>query len=161
MALVPNERMVRVSAPTELGDAWVCSFEGKTTIELSATPRPFGGVFVEQACAPNWRPLDRISLWLTSFESIGADAIPPQLEWEIYARVGTATHRLARLAMTAPTWAHRGLIAQCAGVLCQGFEVWARTVGVAQPVRVNAMVVVDRAGLQFERIPGDFVTVLP
>ena len=166
MVLVPNDRMVRIAESNSLGDAWSCAFEGKTTIEPSSELRVFGGVFVEQHCErPKrdvWRPIDRISLWLSSIESVAGEATPPAIEWELRARAGNASHRLMLVSMSPASWEHRGLIVQFTGVLCVGFEVFARvTTSGAKPVRVNVTAVVDRCGAQFERVVGESVLVLP
>ena len=166
MVLVPNDRMVRIAEPNLLGDAWSCAFDGKTTIEPSSELRVFGGVFVEQPCErPKrdlWRPIDRISLWLSSIESVAGDPSPPTIEWELRARGGNASHRLMLVSMSPASWDHRGLIVQFVGVLCVGFDVFARvTTSGAKPVRVNVTAVVDRCGAQFERIVGESVVVLP
>ncbi|MFO0562427.1 MAG: hypothetical protein U0269_30705 [Polyangiales bacterium] len=158
--------MVRISEPNSLGDAWSCAFEGKTTIEPSTELRVFGGVFVEQPCErPKrdlWRPIDRISLWLSSIESTAGELTPPAIEWELRARAGNASHRLMLVAMSPTSWEHRGLIVQFAGVLCVGFDVFARvTTSGAKPVRVNVTAVVDRSGAQLERIVGESVVLLP
>jgi hypothetical protein len=165
VALIPNERMYRVSEPTQLGDAWSIAFEGKTTIEPVPERKPFGGVLVEQRCDGRrdiFRPIDRMSLWLTTFASVGDDPTPPVIEWEIRVRGGNASHRVALVSMSVASWSHTGLIVQVAGVLGTAFEVWARvaTSG-AKAVRVNVVAVVDRCGAQFERIVGEGVVVLP
>ncbi len=166
MVLVPNDRMMRIAEPNSLGDAWSCAFDGKTTIEPSAELRVFGGVFVEQQCdRPKrdvWRPLDRISLWLSSLESVAGELAPPAIEWELRARAGNASHRVMFVSMAPASWEHRGLIVQFAGVLCVGFDLYARvTTSGAKPVRVNVTAVVDRCGAQVERVVGENVTVLP
>jgi hypothetical protein len=160
--------MVRIAEPNFFGDAWLCSFEGKTTIEPSNTLRVFGGVFVEQSCEQSceklqrWRPVDRISLWLSSIESVGGDASPPPIEWELRARGSSSSHRLALVSMAAPSWEHRGLIVQVSGVLCIGFDVFARvTTKNAKPVRVNVAAILDRVGGPFSLIIGENVSVLP
>ncbi|MDP3274079.1 MAG: hypothetical protein Q8Q09_02720 [Deltaproteobacteria bacterium] len=163
MQLLSNDRMHPIAAPTELGDAWSRAFDGKTSIEAASTVRPFGGVFVEQPCVPSntslWRPLDRISVWVTAMESVTGEPAPPALEWEIWARTGNAHHRLASVSLAALSWGHRGMLVQCTSVLAQGFELYARSLG--QPVRANVMVLVDRSGLPVATVLGDGVTVLP
>jgi hypothetical protein len=166
VALVPNDRMARIAEPNWLGDAWSCAFEGKTTIEPSPELRVFGGVFVEQHCEKPkrdiWRPIDRISLWLSSIESVAGEPTPPAIEWELRARGGNTSHRLVLVSMVPASWEHRGLIVQVSGVLCIGFDVFARvTTSGAKPVRVNVSAVVDRCGAQLERIVGENVSVLP
>lgn len=164
--LVPNDRMMRISEPNSLGDAWSCAFDGKTTIEPSSELRVFGGVFVEHHCERTkrdlWRPIDRISLWLSSVESVAGEATPPAIEWELRARAGNASHRLMLVSMSPASWEYRGLVVQFAGVLCVGFDIFARvTTSGAKPVRVNVTAVVDRCGAQLERIVGESVAVLP
>jgi hypothetical protein len=164
--LVPNDRMMRISEPNSLGDAWSCAFDGKTTIEPSAELRVFGGVFVEQPCErPKrdvWRPIDRISLWLSSLESVAGEAAPPSIEWELRARGGNASHRVMLVSMSPTSWEHRGLIVQFAGILCVGFDIFARvTTPGAKPVRVNVTGIVDRCGAPVERVVGEGVVVLP
>lgn len=166
MVLVSNDRMVRISEPNSLGDAWSCTFEGKTTIEPGADLRVFGGVFVEQQCErPKrdlWRPIDRISLWLSSLESIAGELAPPAIEWELRARGGNASHRVMLAAMSPASWEHRGLILQFAGILCVGFDIFARvTTSGAKPVRVNVTAIVDRCGAPVERVVGESVVLLP
>jgi hypothetical protein len=165
VALIPNERMYRVSEPTQLGDAWSIAFEGKTTIEPVAERKPFGGVLVEQQCDGRrdvWRPIDRMSLWLTAFSSVADDPTPPVIEWEIRVRGASSSQRVALVSLSATSWSHTGLIVQVAGVLGTAFEVWARvaTSG-AKAVRANVVAIVDRCGAQFERIVGEGVVVLP
>jgi hypothetical protein len=165
MTLIPNELLYSVDAPNALGDAWSIAFDGKTTIQTTATRKPFGGVVVEQKCDGRrdiWRPLDRMSLWLTTFSSVGGDPVPPAIEWEIRVRGASASHRVALVSMSATSWSHTGMIVQVAGLLGTAFEVWARvaTVG-ASAVRANVIAVVDRGRGQFERVVGDGVTVVP
>jgi hypothetical protein len=166
VVLVPNDRMVCIAEPNRLGDAWSCAFEGKTTIEPSSELRVFGGVFVEQPCErPKrdlWRPIDRISLWLSSLESTAGEPSPPSIEWELRARAGNASHRAMLVSLVPASWEHRGLIVHFAGVLCVGFDLFARvSTSGAKPVRVHVTAVVDRCGAQVERVVGENVTVLP
>lgn len=121
MDIATEDKLVRVpgAAPS------LVQFGEARTVPLSPSLVAVEGVL------PCGGLVGGVSLWVTSIHDGGAGlATPSDVEWQLYARFGRYVEAIPGASSTATwpdNWSSSGLLVQVANVLCEGFELHARS----------------------------------